>query len=83
MRYIFICPSSEQSGAGIKPGHGAKTKRGSTMSKPATPKPNHRICEVCEEEMIGDPAVCGCEKCGRLFGPCCNSADDNLCVECA
>lgn len=37
-------------------------------------------CDVC-----GQPAafVCGCEKCGRAFGECCNSADPDLCVECA
>ena len=37
------------------------------------------VCEIC-----GDPVLVrnGCEKCGRMFGPCCNSVEDGLCVEC-
>lgn len=41
-------------------------------------------CEVCDEVLAGDDAEYrnGCEKCGRLFGPCCNSVDDSRCIEC-
>ena len=36
-------------------------------------------CEVCEEPAV-DPV--GCEVCGRLFGPCCNSVVPDVCVHC-
>jgi hypothetical protein len=39
-------------------------------------------CEVCDGEIEEDEQLCGCDICGRLFGPCCNSDNDNLCVEC-
>ena len=40
------------------------------------------ICEICEEVLDDDAHICGCEQCGRLFGPCCNSVEDDYCVEC-
>ena len=40
------------------------------------------ICEVCDEPIGTGQQLCGCGQCGRLFGPCCNSEDDDLCVEC-
>lgn len=44
-------------------------------------------CEVCNEPIntqshSAPVQLCGCEKCGRLFGPCCNSVAPNYCVEC-
>jgi protein-arginine kinase activator protein McsA len=41
-------------------------------------------CEVCNttfDEAFASK-LCGCEHCGRLFAPCCNSVDDDLCTEC-
>lgn len=38
------------------------------------------VCEVCYEET--DKPLRGCELCGRLFGPCCNSDNNDVCVEC-
>lgn len=37
-------------------------------------------CEVCEQLAAVD-ALTGCEDCGRLFGPCCNSIQDVYCVD--
>ena len=42
-----------------------------------------KVCEVCEEAVAPDTQLCGCEFCGRLFAPCCNSEEDSCCVECA
>ena len=39
-------------------------------------------CEVCEEPVKEETDLYGCDKCGRLFGPCCNSDDGNLCGDC-
>ena len=40
-------------------------------------------CEVCEASLEADvEEVYGCVKCARLFGPCCNSIEDDICVEC-
>lgn len=41
-------------------------------------------CEVCNEAVEAEDGtfLSGCEKCGRLFGPCCNSVDPNYCIEC-
>lgn len=47
----------------------------------ATPKKGASICEVCGDP-VEDDALCGCEKCGRMYGPCCNSIQDSICVEC-
>lgn len=38
-------------------------------------------CEVCGQKT--NEIRCGCETCGRLFAPCCNSVVDDLCVECS
>lgn len=37
-------------------------------------------CEICDE-----PAeeLSGCDKCGRMFGPCCNSEQSDYCEGCA
>lgn len=42
------------------------------------------ICEVCEEIVEGGKLTdcTGCQFCGRMFGPCCNSQEDGTCVEC-
>lgn len=42
------------------------------------------ICEVCEKPIEGGDAAkrIGCQFCGRIFGPCCNSLEDGTCVEC-
>lgn len=40
------------------------------------------ICEVCRQHTPVGEQLCGCNKCGRLFGLCCNSGDPDLCVEC-
>lgn len=40
------------------------------------------ICEVCEEPCL-ELHLCGCEQCGKLYGPCCNSEQEDLCCECA
>lgn len=37
-------------------------------------------CEVCNSEE--HEYLCGCEGCGRMFGPCCNSMADDECVDC-
>lgn len=39
-------------------------------------------CEVCELVYHDGTPRYGCEQCGRLFVECCNSDDDNRCVEC-
>lgn len=41
-----------------------------------------KCCEVCNEEVQSDYDLCGCEKCGRMYGPCCNSESDSICVDC-
>lgn len=41
------------------------------------------ICEVCEEPVKSMDDLSGCEKCGDMFGPCCNNAtNSDYCVEC-
>jgi hypothetical protein len=40
-------------------------------------------CEICDEPLKEGELVCGCEKCGNLYGPCCNSVHDGICVECS
>ena len=42
-------------------------------------------CGVCGDEISPELAECriDCLRCGRHFAPCCNSADPDLCVECA
>lgn len=37
-------------------------------------------CEICEFPTA--EGRIGCDLCGRLFGPCCNSVIDDVCVEC-
>lgn len=37
------------------------------------------ICEICGEVA---EFLCGCNECGRMYGPCCNSIEDSICVEC-
>jgi hypothetical protein len=32
--------------------------------------------------MVDVEELQGCEKCGRMFGKCCNSEQDSICVEC-
>lgn len=49
------------------------------MSKTDRPKPT---CEVCGNTVKDVYDLCGCEKCGRMYGPCCNSVEDSLCMEC-
>lgn len=39
-------------------------------------------CEVCNNPIKEGEPKCGCEICARLFGPCCNSVEPDLCVEC-
>ena len=46
-----------------------------------TPTKGESICEICGDP-VEDGALCGCEKCGRMYGPCCNSVEDSICVEC-
>ena len=46
------------------------------------PKKNGGSCEICGEPVENIAVLCGCEKCGRLYGPCCNSIKDSICVEC-
>jgi hypothetical protein len=41
-----------------------------------------QICEVCGEPVKSVYDLCGCEKCGRMYGPWCNSVEDSICVEC-
>jgi hypothetical protein len=36
------------------------------------------FCEICKRPVD----LHECEKCWRLYGPCCDSADDNLCADC-
>lgn len=36
-------------------------------------------CEICGRR---DVYLLGCARCHRLFGPCCNSMQDDGCVEC-
>ena len=47
------------------------------------PVQKHPHCEVCEEPVNRPTDLGGCGRCGRLFGPCCNSEQDARCVECA
>lgn len=58
----------------------------------ATNEPNPSAtaaCEVCGFTLppgVGGDQRCrltGCGKCGRMFGPCCNSVVEDLCAECA
>jgi hypothetical protein len=43
-----------------------------------------KTCEVCGKAMKPQDYHSGCEECGKMFGPCCESADDgDLCVACA
>jgi len=51
------------------------------MKPKPKPKPAWNICEVCEEPTTED-YLSGCQNCARLFAPCCNSEDPDLCVEC-
>ncbi|KKL87353.1 hypothetical protein LCGC14_1935560 [marine sediment metagenome] len=46
------------------------------------------VCEVChetwDESLEGEADPTTCEKCLRVFMPCCNSLmDDEVCEECA
>ena len=54
----------------------------SKKKKPAPAKKKQPICEICGNEIEEGQQLCGCNRSGRLFGPCCNSDDDNLCTEC-
>ena len=47
-----------------------------------TDKAEPELCEVCGEPIKPDEMRYGCERCARLFGPCCNSVKDSYCVEC-
>lgn len=40
------------------------------------------VCEVCDEQLLEGALYCGCEKCGRMYGPCCNSIEDGVCIQC-
>ena len=54
-----------------------------TIDKPAEKwNPEQRVCEVCDEPLEPSEHRCGCDQCGRMFGPCCNSEDPDRCVEC-
>ncbi len=48
----------------------------------AKPERGQQTCEVCGEPVNSVDDLCGCEKCGRMYGPCCNSVEDSICVEC-
>jgi hypothetical protein len=48
----------------------------------AKPERGEQICEVCVEPVKSVYDLRGCEKCGRMYGPCCNSVEDSICVEC-
>lgn len=48
----------------------------------ASPKRGEVICEVCGDPVEDEDVLCGCEKCGRMYGPCCNSVVDSICLEC-
>ena len=37
------------------------------------------LCEVCGEET---ESTNGCELCGKLYGSCCSSMRDSMCIEC-
>ena len=39
-------------------------------------------CEICEEPLEAGGCLVGCDQCGRLYGPCCNPMEDDVCVEC-
>ncbi|HZT29447.1 MAG TPA: hypothetical protein VFA33_06170 [Bryobacteraceae bacterium] len=51
------------------------------MARPKQQKPEFVTCEICGQACDADER-CGCEKCGRMYGPCCNSLEDSICVEC-
>ena len=48
----------------------------------AEPKKGEAVCEVCGEPVKDVYDLCGCDKCGRMYGLCCNSVLDSICVEC-
>ena len=37
-------------------------------------------CDICDEPVAG--FLSGCEQCGRMFGPCCDSEDEDCCAMC-
>jgi hypothetical protein len=39
-------------------------------------------CEICQQLVPDDPGLSGCEGCGRLYCPACNSVQDSVCLEC-
>jgi hypothetical protein len=47
-----------------------------------SPTRGELICEVCGEAVESDDVLCGCDKCGRMYGPCCNSIENSICMEC-
>lgn len=47
----------------------------------SAPESRFATCEVCNQFCDADER-CGCERCGRMYGPCCNSVEDSICVEC-
>jgi len=52
------------------------------MASKKRPTPPEFKCEVCGGLVDGEYELIGCEKCGKMFGPCCNSQEDGICVQC-
>jgi len=44
--------------------------------------PEPLICELCEDPLLESEQACGCNVCGRLYGPCCSSQCEGFCIEC-
>ncbi len=53
-----------------------------TMIVKPRPERGEAVCEVCCDPVEDEDVLCGCDECGRMYGPCCNSIEDSLCVEC-
>lgn len=53
-----------------------------TMMARPRPERGEVICEICGDPVEHEDVFCGCEKCGRMYGPCCSSVEDSICVEC-
>ena len=51
----------------------------------AAPKKGEKIWEICDSLVEDGEMLCGCELCGRMYGPCCNNPEgiDSLCAECS
>ena len=40
-------------------------------------------CEVCNGPLDDEYDLLGCDRCGRMYGPCCNTEQEGVCIECA